>query len=416
MGSPGLVATWRFTTSKNDKFTGYINYMNRKEATRNDHFKDWSLTQYDGYNQYMADPKKTTGLFTSTKDTLNSKERKDLKQQFITAQQNGSIMWQTVVSFDTKFLIENHLYDPETHELDQPKLQSAIRLSMTKILEKEGLGNTAVWSAAIHLNTNHIHVHIATVEPKPTRKEKQLIDEKTGDIVTERTGYFKQRNLSQFKSDIANSIIHRDQSLARLSTLIRDQLPLHTLPWGKYKDEQLLRLYKEIKENLPDDTRKWKYNMNAMKDVRPLLDAFSARYMQQYQGDSLKVFDKALLTETKFREALYGTGQENKEKNRAYDFHNNKYDELFAKMGNSILNEMKENNKQTSHFLEEKTAAYQKSESTSPVGIISSLATLKQLLRGDFRNRVLAKHAHDRAEEERESERTNQSHDYERGL
>ena len=50
--------------------------------------------------------------------------------------------------------------------------------AVSKMLKSEGLEN-AVWSAAIHFNTDNIHVHIAAVEPEPMRKKKEYIQYRT---------------------------------------------------------------------------------------------------------------------------------------------------------------------------------------------------------------------------------------------
>ena len=50
---------------------------------------------------------------------------------------------------------------------------NAVRTAMKEQLNREGLANSAIWTAAIHYNElHHIHVHIAIVEPNPTREYK----------------------------------------------------------------------------------------------------------------------------------------------------------------------------------------------------------------------------------------------------
>lgn len=60
----------------------------------------------------------------------------------------------------------------------EKKIYEATRKAVSKMLKSEGLEN-AVWSAAIHFNTDNIHVHIATVEPEPMRKKKEYIQYRT---------------------------------------------------------------------------------------------------------------------------------------------------------------------------------------------------------------------------------------------
>lgn len=86
-------------------------------------------------------------------------------------------MWQTVISFDNRWLENNGLYNSETKLLDENRLQGITRSAFQKMLEKENLQN-AVWSAAIHYNTDNIHVHIATVDPEPMRESKEYVQYK----------------------------------------------------------------------------------------------------------------------------------------------------------------------------------------------------------------------------------------------
>ena len=336
--SAGIVSTMRFERPGGEHFSGYINYINRSDAMRAKHFKDWNAVKYDGYNQYMENPEKSTGIFTAGKDQLNIDARQQLRQSFEKAERNGSVMWQTVVSFDNTFLAEHGLYDPQTQEVDQQKLRIAIRTGMSRLLANEGLTASAVWSASIHLNTDNIHVHIATVEPDPQRDFKEF--ERDGKVFRERKGYLKASTLDKFKSAVANELLNRDQSLAQISSLIRDRLPAHQEPWRNLPDRQLMNYYKQIYSKLPADRRQWRYNTNGMKDLRPLLDGFASRYMQLYHKTELEAFDSQLTNEVKFREFLYGKGQPGKEENRSQEYYDHKYDELFARMGNSVLKEM----------------------------------------------------------------------------
>ena len=77
-------------------------------------------------------------------------------------------MWQTVISFDNRWLEKNGIYNSEDGFLDVRTLHEYTRVSVNAMLKKEGL-ETATWSAAIHYNTDNLHIHIATVEPIPTR-------------------------------------------------------------------------------------------------------------------------------------------------------------------------------------------------------------------------------------------------------
>lgn len=175
----GVVVVTQFVSSDSSTFGSYLDYMNRSNAVRNDNIGKYTIPtldneikQYNEYMDYMADSRKTTELFTDNKDRLTADEKETLKGIFETAQENDSLMWQTVISFDNKWLADNGLYNSETGILDEVKLKEYTRLTMNTLLDKEGMKNNSVWSASVHYNTDNIHIHIATVQPIPQRELK----------------------------------------------------------------------------------------------------------------------------------------------------------------------------------------------------------------------------------------------------
>ncbi len=74
-----LVMKWKFVMSNNQKFQKYIDYIDRDEATRTKEFHQYNILESDGYNHYMEDPEKSSGLFTANKDHLTKEERLTVK-------------------------------------------------------------------------------------------------------------------------------------------------------------------------------------------------------------------------------------------------------------------------------------------------------------------------------------------------
>ena len=106
-----------------------------------------------------------------------------------------------VLSFDNRWLKQNGLYNPLTKQVEAAKLKEYTRAAMDKLLEKEALKGSAVWSAAIHYNTDNIHVHIAATEPLPTRPIKVIGGRE------EYKGRFKQSSIDAAKSAAVNRIL-----------------------------------------------------------------------------------------------------------------------------------------------------------------------------------------------------------------
>ena len=98
----GVVVVTEFCRPSDNRFQGYIDYINRSKAIRNK-----NTAKYNLYQDYMGNPNKTSGLFTSEKDNLSEDEKMQLKEIFEQAQSNESVMWQTVISFDNRWLKQN---------------------------------------------------------------------------------------------------------------------------------------------------------------------------------------------------------------------------------------------------------------------------------------------------------------------
>lgn len=181
----GIVLVNAFTTGGTDSYNAYIDYIDRNEATRNTHYNEFVIKDLkkDGSNLnntsensadyigYMDNPEKTGGIFTASQDSLTGEQKKTLKSAFRKAQSNKSIMWQSILSFDNRWLDKYGIYDPSTHSLNEEKIRQVTRMCVARMQKEENLGN-AIWSASIHYNTDNIHVHVAMVEPISMRQKK----------------------------------------------------------------------------------------------------------------------------------------------------------------------------------------------------------------------------------------------------
>ena len=340
----GMILKTKFTTAGSKKFMEYINYIDRDEAVRNDNFRKFDLFHDDygqlqqdswaeGYLAYMENPGKTTGLFTSEKDILSQKDKQTLKQAFSQAQKNNSVMWQTVLSFDNRWLEQNGLYNPLTKQVEAAKLKEYTRAAMDKLLEKEALKGSAVWSAAIHYNTDNIHVHIAATEPLPTRPIKVIGGRE------EYKGRFKQSSIDAAKSAAVNRILDQKRENQMINDLIRGKIIGGIRTRLEAPSPDLEKELRALYAHLPKDRRLWKYNTNVMKPLRPVLDYISKEFIAQHHKRDFQELVKLLkLQEDKYSLA-YGKGKSSSQ------FTKNRLQDLYARMGNSILRELKEMDK-----------------------------------------------------------------------
>lgn len=315
----GVTLMHDFCRPNSDTFSGYIDYLNRDEAQRNNAIQTFNL-----FNEYMGNPEKSTGLFTNEKDNLSDSEKRKLKDIFQTAQDNESVMWQTVISFDNRWLEKNGIYDSQKQILDEQKLKEVTRLAVNRLLKSEGL-EEAVWSAGIHYNTDNLHVHIATVEPYPMRKKMMYNGKK------EVRGKFKLKNINNCKSAVVNELMRTKDINLQINNIIRKDI-IASAESRNFRDDpiirkQFLELYKSL-QGVPK--HKQNYNNYAMKPFQEKIDCISEAYIQKYCKEDYKKFTEILQRQSRLYAEAYGGGNWE-------DFEQSKKKDLYTRMGNFVL-------------------------------------------------------------------------------
>ncbi len=374
----GIVCVTKFCQSGSSVFSSYIDYIARKEATKKDNLYKYNL--FDDYMDYMEDTKKLGNLFTNEKDTLTYDEKLNLKNVFSKAQENGSLMWQTVISFDNRYLEELGIYDSKNLSLDENRLMIATRKGVASMLAKEGLEN-AVWTASVHYNTDNIHIHIATVEPVPMRSKKQYIQyqkdrdgnfkytknpktgkkekipmlDSNGKVIKkeELIGRFKESSLNGYggiKSVIRAELDSDKNKSFQISRIMRDLIAEARredfLQNPVYRDK-LLSLYvdlKELSEEKGINKGLWKYGSSMMKPFRERIDEISNIYLNSLYSDEFHT----LKNELKIQEDKYSLAY-----GKTNDYMKNKLSDLYSKLGNNLLKELRNfDNERYSNFYE----------------------------------------------------------------
>ncbi len=365
----GIVAVTKFCEASSSTFSSYIDYIDRDEATRTENDEKYDL--FNNYLGYMDNAKKTnakgdadigqSSLFTKHSDKLTDDEKKELKKHFKEAQENGSNMWQTVISFDNDYLRQNGILNEDT--LNEKQLIQAARKAVGTMLEAEGLDN-ALWSGAIHYNTDNIHIHIATVERVPHREKKlyrQWVKDSEGKFKTEIDslgkkhkiplldangnqilkesfkGRFKQSSIEKLKSGVVSELETNKDSLIEINSLLRGIV-------NDKKERSLIEvpdfalalddLYDKLKAS-GVDRRSWRYNQNSLSEIRPILDSLSKQYIDTYHAEDYDELIKKL--ENKSVEYAQTYGGENKYiESKLYD----RRDGLYTRLANAILKEL----------------------------------------------------------------------------
>lgn len=282
---------------QNLNFKEYIDYMNRSYATEQQN-QEW------------------TAVFNQDANYLQTKRVDQLKRNLEEAYQNGSLLWQGVISFDNEFLAQEGLYDKATGHVDQQAIKNVIREAMPKVIQKEGLSDSAFWWGNIHLNTDNIHVHIGLSEINSNREK--IFYRPRGRM--EYRGNFSQKTIKQLKSDVfhglineqtRNMIVRKEQVLANLkSDLLTNVFKNNQVTLSAEKN-----FLEQAYNHLPFE-KQWRYGSNA-KDFA-VSKFFINKYLNSYFENEGKEDYQKFLTETREFLKMY-EGVYSAEKNQTYE-------------------------------------------------------------------------------------------------
>ncbi|RAV78082.1 hypothetical protein DBT52_09030, partial [Aerococcus mictus] len=242
MGSPGIILSGKFSLpNSGESYGGYADYLTRTEALERDKNseerrkseakqiidyhrmlrdpdidkkdKDFGRYVYYTTRKYALDQKNKknekgekilSGVFSDKLDQMTMKDKREFSKVLTEAQEKGSVMWEDVISFDNTYLEENGLYNSTTGELDEDRLQKATRKMMKKFAKLEDLHEPR-WMASIHRNTDNIHIHLATVELEPSRKQV-VVDNKK-----QPRGKRKQSSLDKMKTEFGTELLQMSE-------------------------------------------------------------------------------------------------------------------------------------------------------------------------------------------------------------
>ena len=327
-------------------FEKYISYMSRQYALEKKEnlsaAEEKELEVVRKKNSSYSDKKIDTqspqtrkGLFSINKEKMTSEDLEDVNSIIKSAQKNGSVFYQDVISFDTDFLIQEKIYNPDSNELDEQKIQYASRKMMESMFKDENI-NSGYWFASIHRNTDHIHIHYGTVEAVNTRKLITVKEDGVEYLAPK--GKRKQETIDNMKSTFANALVDRTAELSRISelrnTLVQDIKETYNKETEQSPEQKLFSvLYKE----LPTNKKHWQYGSKYItNETREKIDLLTESLMKN--NPNYQEYIKKTEAESTYQKELYGESKRDDK-----DYAANKKRDLQKRLGNSLLSEMKKN-------------------------------------------------------------------------
>ncbi len=314
-------------------YVGYIDYMKRNYATKND-------------------SKKFTGIFTDKTLNASTEEAKHLKDMLVEAKENKSLLWRGVISFDNDFLARNGIYIPKSKEVDQEMIKKVVQKAMVNVIKREKLSDSAFWWGNIHLNTDNIHVHVGLSEIKSARPTFFYAARNR----RERKGKFSQKTIKGIKSNVYNSLTREDKRSIRLDkekkiASLRDKLLKSMADKEADKLERMDRFFvDQVIDHLPKG-KKLRYGSNA-KDFR-LSKFFIDRYVDhQLQNNMLVYKNYQAVTESLLDDYRYAYDSGGKEEK------NSIYREVTKIYGREVARTLR--TKENSQFMDKRMADLRK--------------------------------------------------------
>ncbi|RHW55061.1 MobP2 family relaxase [Lactobacillus bombicola] len=337
-------------------YSKYIGYMMRKQAlaekqnseglSKKEQAELERVTQgaakYDAPN--VGKNKILQGYFSSEQDTIKLSDLGHIREKMRSAQANNSILWQDVISFDNDYLRKMGVFDPTTGYLDESGIRKASKKMMETLTEKEKLNNP-FWTAAIHRNTDNIHIHFGIVEESNSRPLKKWKDE-NGVTHIEPKGWRQLKTIEAMKHAFASEMFDMSE-LLRDMNLRRNKITkgMTTAFSKSIKEPSFQRELNDFIQKLPEDRKKWRWanlNNNQRRSLNRLVD------LVMTDDTNYQKWNKLFSHYREHYREMYGQA-----KNDRINDSTAKWTDFKKRAGNSLLNEIKKIDQEVNHFPEQ---------------------------------------------------------------
>lgn len=299
----------------------FYDYLERPEAFKKDiHQMDDEYRVTKDYMDYMKNNEKSDGIFDSTKDSLSKAEIDLYRDMERRARAEGAPKYIGVVSFNNDFLRQQGIM--QGNELDLRRLKDISRTAMAKMIHTSNKldDNNVFWTAAIHTNTDNIHIHFSICEKHCMKRDKDMLEVNAFD---------------KLKSVFVNEMIGSKNTIEITSMQRQVLMPLFDRSVGAVK-EQIV----ELSRRLPENKNLWQYNRKSMQPYREMIDGCvngiieSNDELKQAFGEYIGRLDEHT---AKLKE-WYGDGN----RHLYLDYKKNRLQDTYARFGNSLLKALAE--------------------------------------------------------------------------
>ena len=276
-------------------------------------------SEYDYFN-YMRNKEKSDGLFDATRDKLTTDEINQFREYEKISKKEGCPKYIGIASFDNDFLRENNLIIGD--QINIPAIKNAARKGMNALIDKSDklVASNCYWTAAIHTNTDNVHIHYQLLEYH--RLENRCKTKKDKDMI-------ERSAMESLISAIATSVNAND--LTKDLTEYERSILMQQV---KYNFSSSFTKIEELTEKLPNN-KAWQYNrldkstQNQIDNCIRSIISENAELTQQYKNYLTKI--EAVQNNSKRR---YGEGS------HYTDYKETRLhgkDGFYSRVGNSFL-------------------------------------------------------------------------------
>lgn len=306
-------------TLDTDSLIGYTKYTDRDVAKGNE--KELGRRK-DGYLGYTSSHHKDSTI--SSEGVIDTKEKREelYKKMEKAFSKKGDIFYEEIIS------LESH-EEAERLSLGESARQWEPLLSevLPKVFRHRGFDpDNMLWTADLHTNTQHPHVHLLFMEKEHT------IDR----------GKFTKSDMKYLKRQLLSALERRQSYCDRLEASVDDVF--------RNKDKQFRHLMSDVEQSLLDNKNiqltellkalpkrgRMQYNSYNMKDYRPLIDNY-IDHLIRTDKKAKASFEKLMETIDKLEANINDAGNEKISTLKEAEMR-----KIYERIGNMILQKAKD--------------------------------------------------------------------------
>lgn len=306
-------------TLDTDSLIGYTKYTDRDDAKGNE--KELGRRK-DGYLGYTSSHHKDSTI--SSEGVIDTKEkREELYRKLSSAfSKKGDIFYEEIISLESHEEAER-LSLGESARQWEPLLNEVL----PKVFRHKGFDpKNMLWTADLHTNTQHPHVHLLFMEKEHTMDRAK----------------FTQSDMKYLKRQLLSALERRQAYCDRLEASVDDVF--------KKKDQQFRHLMSDVEESLLNNKNiqltellkalpkrgRMQYNSYNMKDYRPLIDNY-IDHLIRTDKKAKASFEKLMETIDKLEANINDAGNEKISTLKEAEMR-----KIYERIGNLILQKAKD--------------------------------------------------------------------------